>query len=295
MRWTFLLRPSWLGLGLVVAGFAAFAFTVLAPWQYHRGEDRATRNAAIEESFTTPAQPLRQVLPAGTAPGPRTEWRQVALTGRYLPDAEVIARLRTVQGEPAFEVLVPFRLADGSTVLVDRGFLHPTPGVRVPGVRVPGYPPVPAGEVRVQGRLRVGERDDRARPVVGQDGTTQVYAVDPATVATVTGLDVEPGYVQLNEGQPGVLGALPLPQLSAGPHLAYALQWLAFGAMAPLGLAYFAWREGTGERRRPDPRDDDPHDPPVAAPRISGERAARPRPPAPRRSHRPPATVPPRG
>jgi cytochrome oxidase assembly protein ShyY1 len=304
VRWTFLLRPSWLGLALVVAGFAAFAFTVLAPWQYHRGEDRAARNAAIEESFTTPAQPLRQVLPAGTAPGPRTEWRQVELTGRYLPDAEVIARLRTVQGEPAFEVLVPFRLADGSTVLVDRGFLHPAPGVRVPGVRVPGvrvpeYPPVPAGEVSVQGRLRVGERDDRERPVVEQDGATQVYAVDPATVAMVTGLDVEPGYVQLNEGQAGLLGALPLPQLSAGPHLAYALQWLAFGAMAPLGLAYFAWREGTGEHRRPDPRDDDPHDPPAqsgpATPRISGERAARPRPPAPRRSRRPPVTVPPRG
>lgn len=148
----------------------------------------------------------------------------------------------------------------------------------------------------MQGRLRVGERDDRERPVVEQDDATQVYAVDPATVAGVTGLDLEPGYVQLNEGQPGVLGALPLPQLSAGPHLAYALQWLAFGVMAPLGLAYFAWREGTGARRRPDPRDDDPHDSPVAAtPGISSERAARPRPSAPRSSHRPPATVPPPG
>ena len=270
MRWTFLLRPTWLALTLVVVAFTAFAFTVLAPWQYHRGEDRAARNAAIAQSFTTPAQPLRQVLPAGAAPGPGTEWRQVELTGQYLPGAEVIARLRSVQSEPAFEVLVPFRLADGSTVLVDRGFLHPAAGVRVPE-----YPPAPAGEVTVQGRLRVGERDDRERPVVEQEGATQVYAVDPATVAGVTGLDLEPGYVQLNEGQPGVLAALPLPQLSAGPHLAYALQWLAFGAMAPLGLAYFAWREGTG--------------------RISGERAARPQPPAPRRPSRPPATVPPRG
>ena len=294
MRWTFLLRPSWLALALVVGGFAAFAFTVLAPWQFHRGEDRAARNDAIEESFTTPPQPLRQVLPAGAAPGPRAEWHQVELTGRYLPDAEVVARLRTVQGEPAFEVLVPFRLTDGSTVLVDRGFLRPAP--EVPGVRVPEYPPAPAGEVTVQGRLRAGERDSRERPVVEQDGVTQVYAVDPAAVATVTGLDVEPGYVQLNEGQPGVLGALPLPQLSAGPHLAYALQWLAFGAMAPLGLAYFAWREGTGERRRPDPRGDDPHDPPAAVtPGISGGRAAPPRPPAPRSSRRPPATVPPPG
>ena len=109
MRWTFLLRPSWLALALVVGGFAAFAFTVLAPWQFNRGEDRAARNDAIEESFTTPAQPLRQVLPPGAAPGPRTEWHQVELTGRYLPDAEVVARLRTVQGLSLIHISEPTR------------------------------------------------------------------------------------------------------------------------------------------------------------------------------------------
>jgi len=268
MRWTFLLRPSWLALMLVALGFAAFAFLVLAPWQYHRGEDRTVRNAAIEESFITPAVPLREVLPAETAPGPGTEWRQVELTGRYLPDAEVVARLRTVQGEPAFEVLTPFRLFEGSTVLVNRGFLHPAAGVRLPD-----YPAAPAGEVTVQGRLRAGERSDE-RGVIERDGSAQVYAVDPATVGSVTGLDLQPGYVQLNEAQPGVLGALPLPQLSGGPHLAYALQWVAFGVMAPLGVAYFAWREGAGDRGRPDRRTDDPHDPPGAAPDPSPDRAA---------------------
>ncbi|MGI9063732.1 MAG: SURF1 family cytochrome oxidase biogenesis protein [Pseudonocardiaceae bacterium] len=259
MRWTFLLRPSWLALMLVSVAFAAFAFLVLSPWQFHRGEERSARNTAIEQSFTTPPAPLRDVLPADTAPGRNTQWRQVELTGRYVAGTEVVARLRTVQGEPAFEVLAPFRLADGTTVLVDRGFLRP-----VPGVRLPAYPPPPEGEVTVRGRVRIGEPVD-ARPVVERDGATQVYTVSPETVGAVSGLTIEPGYVQLNESQPGVLGALPLPQLSAGPHLAYALQWLAFGLMAPLGVAYFAWREGTGERRRPELRDDDPHDRPAPA------------------------------
>ena len=259
MRWTFLLRPSWLALMLVSVAFAAFAFLVLSPWQFHRGEERSARNTAIEQSFTTPPAPLREVLPADTAPGRNTQWRQVELTGRYVAGAEVVARLRTVQGEPAFEVLAPFRLADGTTVLVDRGFLRPAPGVRLPDYAAP-----PEGEVTVRGRLRIGEPVD-ARPVVERDGATQVYTVSPETVGAVSGLTIEPGYVQLNESQPGVLGALPLPQLSAGPHLAYALQWLAFGLMAPLGVAYFAWREGTGERRRPELRDDDPHDRPAPA------------------------------
>jgi cytochrome oxidase assembly protein ShyY1 len=260
MRWRFLLRPGWVALTAVVACFAVAAFTLLAPWQFRRAAERAERNAAIESSFATPTQPLRSVLPAHAAPSQSTEWRQVQVTGHYLPSAEMVVRLRTVQGEPAYEVLIPLRAADGSTVLVDRGYLPPAEGVRVPG-----YPPVPGGEVTVTGRLRADEPDPRGE-VVAQDGHRQVYAVSTRTVGAATGVQLEPGYVQLVDGAPGVLFALPLPQLSSGPFFAYALQWLAFGAMAPLGLVYFAWREATEWRREQwSPDADDPHDPPMAA------------------------------
>lgn len=267
VQWRFLLRPGWVALTAVVACFAVLAFTVLAPWQFDRGEQRTARNTAIERSFSTAPQPLRDVLARGAAPGEGTEWRQVQLTGRYLPEAETVARLRTVQGEPAFEVLVPLRMVDGSTVLVNRGYLRPAEGVRVPE-----YPPVPGGEVTVTGRLRLDEPDPRRGEVVAQDGHRQVYAVSSRTVSAATGIGLEPGYVELVTGSPGLLSPLPLPQLSSGPHLAYALQWLAFGAMVPLGLVYFAWREARGWHReqwtrdphdRDDPHDlDDPHDPP---------------------------------
>ncbi len=262
MRWRLLLRPGWVALTAVVVCFSVTAFTLLAPWQFRRAEQRAERNAAIESSLRTPPQPLRSVLPVHAAPTEATEWRQVLITGRYLPSAELVVRLRTVQGEPAYEVLVPLRLADGSTMLVDRGYLRPAEGVRVPG-----YPPVPAGEVTVTGRLRADEPDPRGGEVATQDGHRQVYAVNTRTVGAATGVRLEPGYVQLVDGAPGVLSALPLPQLDSGPSFAYALQWLAFGAMAPLGLAYFAWREGTGWRREWSGWSsdaDDPHDPPMA-------------------------------
>ncbi|MGH3899105.1 MAG: SURF1 family cytochrome oxidase biogenesis protein [Pseudonocardiaceae bacterium] len=262
MRWRFLVRPGWVALTAVVVCFSVAAFTLLAPWQFGRAEQRAERNAAIERSFTTAPQPLRDVVATGAAPTQGTEWRQVLVTGRYLLDAEMVARLRTVQGEPAYEVLIPLELADGSTVLVDRGYLRPADGVRVPT-----YPPVPSGDVTVTGRLRADEPDPQGGAVVAQDGHRQVYAVSARTVGAATGIRLEPGYVQLVEGSPGVLSALPLPPLYSGPSFAYALQWLAFGAMAPLGLIYFAWREATGWRRErwAGPDADDPHDPPVAA------------------------------
>jgi len=265
MRWRFLLRPGWLALTAAVICFTIAAFTLLAPWQFRRAAQRADRNAGIESSFTTPPQPLRSVLAAHTAPTHATEWRQAQVTGHYLPEAEMVVRLRTVQGEPAYEVLVPLRLADGSSILVDRGYLRPAEGVRIPA-----YPPAPGGEVTVTGRLRADEQDPQDGEVVQQDGHRQVYAVSTRTVSAATGVRLEPGYLQLVDGAPGALSALPLPQLDPGPSFAYALQWIAFGVMAPLGLAYFAWREATEWRReanRSPDRDDteDPHDPPMAA------------------------------
>ncbi|HET9254649.1 MAG TPA: SURF1 family cytochrome oxidase biogenesis protein [Pseudonocardiaceae bacterium] len=262
MRWRFLLRPGWLALSAAVICFAIVAFTVLAPWQFRRAAQRADRNTAIEHSFSTPPRPLRDVLPAGAAPDPATEWRQAQISGHYLLGAELVVRLRTVLGEPAYEVLIPLRLTDGSSVLVDRGYLRPAEGVRVPA-----YPPVPAGEVSVTGLLRADEQDPQHGEVIQEDGHRQVYAVSTRTVSAATGVRLEPGYLQLADGSPGVLSALPLPQLDAGPFFSYALQWIAFGTMAPLGLVYFAWREASEGHREDEysPRGDDPHDPPLAA------------------------------
>lgn len=263
MRWRFLLRPGWLALTAAVICFAFAAFTLLAPWQFRRAAQRADTNTAITRSFSIPPRPLRSVLPAHAAPSQDTEWRQVRATGHYLPDAEMVVRLRTVQGEPAYEVLDPLRVADGSTILVDRGYLRPAEGVRIPD-----YPPAPGGEVTVTGRLRADELDPQNGEVIHQDGHRQVYAASSRTVSAATGVQLEPGYLQLVDGAPGVLFALPLPQLDAGPSFPYALEWLAFGTMAPLGLGYFAWREATESRREndwsPDMDPDDPHDPPMA-------------------------------
>lgn len=256
----FLLRPGWLAFALAVIGFSVLSVTVLAPWQFSRDEQKDARTAAIRESLHTPVRPLRAVLPAGTPIGQDREWRRVELTGQYLPHAEVVVRLRSVGGRPAFEVVTPMRLADGTTVLIDRGYVRPAAGVRVPD-----YPPPPEGTVTVQGRLRAAETDRQDRPVVRRNGTTQIYAVDPSVVSRLAGVDLQPGYIQLMPGQPGVLNALPLPDPSVGRNsFAYALQWLAFAAMAPLGFAYLAWREAYPGRRfrRRDPGPDDPHEQP---------------------------------
>jgi cytochrome oxidase assembly protein ShyY1 len=238
VRLGFLLRPGWVALTVGVVLFAIACFTLLAPWQFRRHEEKRAINEAVRASFEVPPQPIE------TVPPDTGEWRQVTLTGTYLAEAEVVARLRSVQDEPAFEVLTPMRLTSGDTVLVDRGFLRPTRGATGGrGNQVPDYAAPPAGTVTVIGRLRRDEGNPHDRPPLTDGGHRQVYTIDAPTVAAVTGLPIRPGHVQLNAEQPGTLGALPLPQLDPGPHLPYALQWLTFGSIALIGWVLLVRRE----------------------------------------------------
>jgi cytochrome oxidase assembly protein ShyY1 len=244
VRLRFLLQPGWLALTLAVWVFAGACFTLLAPWQFHRDAEREAQNNAVTSSLRTDPVPVTTLL---DRPNAEVEWRRVTLTGRYLPEGQAVARLRTVQGEAAFEVLTPFRLTEGPVVLVDRGYVRP-----VNGIKVPDLDPVPSGDVTLVALARRDESDDR--DAFQEDAHRQVYAVNSAVVGRAAGLEIRPGYFQLTEGQPGVAEALPLPKLDAGPFFSYALQWIAFGAMALGGWLYFTVREirPGGALREPD-------------------------------------------
>jgi cytochrome oxidase assembly protein ShyY1 len=233
----FLLRPGWLAFIAVVVGFAIVCYTLLAPWQFGREAQRDAEQQAIDASYRTAPVPLAELLPAGRGVGPGVEWRQVTVSGTYLPADEALVRLRVVDGKPAFEVLTPFRTDDGRLVTVDRGYVTAGSGTQVPGFATP-----PSGTVSLTARLRMDETDPEARPVFESEGHRQLYAADSRPLATATGLDLEPGYLQLAADQPGVLSPLAVAtSTGAAPftNFSYALQWLTFGAIALFALAYF--------------------------------------------------------
>lgn len=243
-RLKFLLRPGWLVLAVVVAGFAYMCFTVLAPWQLGKNTHTETRNTLIEQSVNADPVPIESILPATGPIAAHDEWRQVTATGSYLPDRQVLVRLRSVEGDPAYEVLTPMRLSSGAEILVNRGYVRPERGTTAPPI-----PPTPPGEVTVTARVRASEGTAAGKDPLTENGVTQVYSVNAGQVGAAIGLPLVDGWFQLAHDQPGVLTPIPLPQLDAGPYLSYGLQWLAFGLMAPLGLAYFV-RAELRERRR---------------------------------------------
>ncbi|WP_067823797.1 SURF1 family cytochrome oxidase biogenesis protein [Nocardia inohanensis] len=247
-RVTFLLRPSWIILAVIVAGFAYLCFSVLAPWQLGKNTSTSERNQRISDSVD--AAPVDVTTMLGQS-GKDTEWRRVTADGEYVPDSTVLVRLRHLDSAPAYTALAAFRLDDGRTVLIDRGQI-----AAVDGTRPPQIPAPPTGRQHLEARVRASEGIVESKPPVTEDGYRQVYSIDTVQESTVLGVPLTPiptdargGYLQLADKQPGVFTPDPLPQLDAGPYLSYGLQWLAFGIMAPLGLAYFVYAEIRARRR----------------------------------------------
>jgi cytochrome oxidase assembly protein ShyY1 len=258
-RFTFLLRPQWLALYVIVIAFAYLCFTVLAPWQLGKNTRTSREHAQITGSLSAEPVPLTKYLPQQDSSAPDAQWRRVTATGRYLPDGQVLARLRVVEGDPAYEVLAPFAVDGGPTVLVDRGYVKPTKGTAVPP-----FDSAPTGTVTITARLRDAEPVPAGKDPLREDGALQVYAINPAQVSGLTHVPLAGSYLQLVDDQPGGLGTIGLPHLDAGPFLSYGIQWIAFGIIAPIGVGYFVFAEVQARRReRDDPGPQTDPAPPV--------------------------------
>jgi cytochrome oxidase assembly protein ShyY1 len=213
-RLAFLLRPGWVALAVVVIAFTYLCFSVLAPWQLGKNTKTSQENDQIQQSLTTAPVPLKTLLPQQDSSATDAQWRRVTATGHYLADKQLLARLRVVDGEPALEVLLPFVVDGGPTVLVDRGYVRPEQGSRLPPI-----PPPPHATVTLTARLRDSERPLLDKESFISDGVRQVYSIDTSQIATLTGVGLAGSYLQLVDNQPGGLGVIGMPHLDAGPFL----------------------------------------------------------------------------
>jgi len=220
----------------------ALACGLLSWWQWARRADTAAENLRVEQNYDATPVPVGEVLPRLDAWDEDDEWTRVVLTGEYLSEDALLVRNRVLGGSPGFEQLVPFRQENGTVVVVDRGWLPLGNGVDSLPDAVPAPPD---GQVTVVARLRGAE--PRLPGRTAPEG--QIPSIDVASI--VAGLDARGytgAYAVVASEDPAATpmpAAAPRPQEDEGMHLSYALQWIAFGVLAFVGL-FWAWRR---ERR----------------------------------------------
>ena len=250
----FLVSRRWVFFALAVVVLAWLAWR-LGEWQFHRLEDRKEQNAIIERNEKAGADPVADVMSPGKPVSASSEWRIVEATGTYAVDDTVIVRYRTRDGASGVDVVVPLELADGSSVLVDRGWF----GTDNRGAATADVPDPPSGEVTVTGWVRRDAEGDSTQVV---DQSTR--AVDSEQIGAALDREVMGGWIDLRSESPEPetpLLPVEMPELDNGPHFFYGLQWWFFGALAVFGffyLMYDEWRGGRGPRGRNGRPDEEP-------------------------------------
>jgi cytochrome oxidase assembly protein ShyY1 len=212
----------------LVALLLIFLCIWAAQWQFNRGLDRQARNDAIEENTARPAQPLAALASDIAA----HEWQTTTITGTFDTTQQILLRNRYFEGVYGFQLLTRFESADGKSFWVDCGWVKAGPNALTP----PVIPDLPMNQVVIEGRMRLDSSLPRgaffALPSDGSGGLiSQANAQSQSQVS-------EKFYIDLLRGnQPELTPAVPaeLPELSDGPHMAYALQWVFFGGLVVYG------------------------------------------------------------
>jgi len=245
--WSFAISKRWFGYLALVVIFA-IGCSLLAMWQLARRDDARAEIDRVEANWESAPRPIDEVLPTLDSFDPDTKWTPVVLNGEYLSDEQVLARGRPRDGNPGFEVLVPFRLDDGTVFIVDRGWIP----VGNTGDTPEAVPAAPAGRVTVVARLKAGE------PVVAGRSAPegQIATVHLPDLAERVGEPVYTGAYGLVASEDPAPATAPLQQVKPtpdeGPHLSYAFQWFVFGIMA-LGALVWAVRQEYRARNSEDP------------------------------------------
>ncbi len=214
----------------------------LGTWQVERLYWKRDLMATIAARMDEPAS---EIPPQSDWPSldlKALEYHHVKLSGRYLNAKELYYFTQAEEdGTPGFNVLVPFVLEDGRTLLVDRGFVPED--LKYPAKRASGQI---EGPTKLIGVLRAPQQRGIFAPdddIVGN----MWYTRDPAAMAEAVALkDAAPFYVEAdatpNSGGFPVGGQtrITIPN----NHLQYAITWYSLAIV--LFVIYLVYHQKAG-------------------------------------------------
>jgi surfeit locus 1 family protein len=233
---------------LAIVLFVLFSgFSALGIWQVERLSWKLDLIARVEARIhATPIAPPGRSQWVSVNAGDH-EYLHVRATGTFDYGKDTLVQATTALG-PGFWVMTPLALADGSTILVNRGFV---PSDRKkPGDRRQGDV---AGPVTVTGLLRITE--PKGAFLRSNDPVTdRWFSRDVPAIATRQGIATAAPYfidADASHNAGGLpVGGLPVGGLPVGgltvvrfpnSHLVYAITWFAMALMTA-GAGLYVWR-----------------------------------------------------
>jgi surfeit locus 1 family protein len=214
-------------------------FVRLGVWQWQRWRT----SAAEWERFARGADAL-QPLGARTLDEVAL-YQRVSVAGRLDGAHQFLIDNRSYRGRAGYEVLTPLSRADGRVLLVDRGWVAFT-GSRA---HLPDVSLDSGATVTLNGRAAplpsAGLASGRAAPQPADPWPKVTSFPRPGELAQALGAPLEARILLLDADAPfGLVRDWQPPGMSPLRHLAYAIQWWCFAALALVVWALLALRRG---------------------------------------------------
>ena len=210
----------------LVALVLVILFLWAGQWQYERGVERHAKNTLIKE------QSLLQPIQVGQLNDDITalEWRKINLNGFFDSNNEILLRNRYHEGFYGFEQLTLFAFGE-KKIWVDRGWIKAGADATISPKLQETY----EGNVTITGRIRMDSSLPRGKFfAISQDSNRNMVSQLDAR----KGVQTEKFYVDLISASDARINPdvpVELPELSDGPHMAYALQWVFFAGLVIYG------------------------------------------------------------
>jgi surfeit locus 1 family protein len=216
---------------------AIVLFIDLGRWQWHRAQQKQ----ALATGFEAGSRAVEELGARTTAELPR--YAQVRLTGSYDGAHQFLLDNMSHDGQPGYEVLTPLRLADGRTVIVNRGWVPLTASRR----QLPDVALEVAAPHTLMGRLDelpvAGIALGHVPPTAGAPWPMLTSFPTMGDLSAALGQPLQSRQLLLDPGQPdGFLRDWHPSGLGPTRHLSYAIQWWAFGVLAVVLYGYMNWR-----------------------------------------------------
>jgi surfeit locus 1 family protein len=229
---------------VVLAALLCAGFLALAAWQFQRLGWKQDLMARVERNVQ--AAPVAPPGPSQWSALTREadEYRRLRVQGEFAFDRELLVRASTALGA-GYWVLTPMRRADGSWVLVNRGFVPPELRQQVPHG---------ATSQAVVGLLRFSEPGGSLLQA-NAPAERRWYSRDVAALAWAQRLDgaVAPYFIDAQPVEGAPRDAWPRAGLTVlhfeNNHLSYGLTWLALAAIMIFAGGYLVVDELRVRRR----------------------------------------------
>ena len=212
----------------------AAVFLGLGAWQVQRLFWKLDLIARVEARVSASPVPAPSAAAWPAVNARNNEYRRVTASGIFRHDRETLVQAVTALGA-GFWVLTPLEEADGSTIVVNRGFVPSDRRDRAS--RQTGEV---QGQTQVAGLLRLTEPEG-AFLRANDPPSDRWYSRDIAAIGAARGLvNVAPFFIDADATQnPGgyPIGGLTVVQFR-NSHLVYACTWFAMAAMTMVAMVF---------------------------------------------------------